>query len=282
MVSLSAHAFEFVGDRCLPIDAGQVAEAAMADQNPIAWDEQSSQTFIDLGRYFVPDREEQLAAFCDLVAPPPGPFEILELCCGEGLLAGALLDRYPRCTVHGYDGSPAMLQSAQQRLAHFGERFRPRQFDLADRAWRSLPQPVHAVVSSLAIHHLDGAQKQELFRDVYGMLAGGGSFLVADVVDPASAAARALAARMWDEAVRERARKLDGHEGAFARFERERWNMYRYFDPDDIDKPSRLLDQLTWLGQAGFAEVDVFWMRAGHALFGGRKPSVTPADPAGR
>ncbi len=47
--------------------------------------------------------------------------------------------------------------------------------------------------------------------------------------------------------------------------------MYRYPDVDDIDKPSRLLDQLKWLEQAGFADVDVFWMQAGHALFGGRK-----------
>jgi tRNA (cmo5U34)-methyltransferase len=47
--------------------------------------------------------------------------------------------------------------------------------------------------------------------------------------------------------------------------------MYRYPDVDGIDKPSHLLDQLKWLEQAGFAEVDVFWMQAGHALFGGRK-----------
>ena len=48
--------------------------------------------------------------------------------------------------------------------------------------------------------------------------------------------------------------------------------MYRYPDPSDtIDKPSTLFEQLTWLAQAGFAEVDVYWVQAGHALFGGRK-----------
>lgn len=238
------------------------------------WDEQNSQTFIDYGRYLVPDREEQIAAFCDLAAPADhgdGPFNALELCCGEGLLAGALLERYPRCTVYGYDGSPAMLQRARERLAPFGERFQTRQFDLADRTWRALDMPVDAVISSLAIHHLDGAQKQALFRDVYAMLARGGVFLIADVVEPAGKAGRELAARMWDEAVRQRALAIDGNDGAFGFFERERWNMYRYFDPDDIDKPSRLLDQLKWLEHAGFAEVDVYWMRAGHALFGGRK-----------
>jgi tRNA (cmo5U34)-methyltransferase len=242
------------------------------------WDEGNSQTFIDYGRYFVPEREEQIAAFCGLVAPSaPGPFCMIELCCGEGLLAGALLERYPEASVAGYDGSPAMLARARERLASYGDRFEPREFDLADSSWRQAAaprgRPQRAVVASLAIHHLDGPQKQQLFADVFDMLEPGGVFAIADVVDPAGAAGRELAARMWDEAVRRRSSAIDGDERAVAFFERERWNMYRYpLDPDDIDKPSRLFDQLNWLTHAGFAEVDVYWMQAGHALFGGRKP----------
>jgi hypothetical protein len=38
-----------------------------------------------------------------------------------------------------------------------------------------------------------------------------------------------------------------------------------------MDKPSRLSDQFRWLEEAGFAEVDVFWMQAGHAIYGGRR-----------
>jgi tRNA (cmo5U34)-methyltransferase len=32
------------------------------------------------------------------------------------------------------------------------------------------------------------------------------------------------------------------------------------------------MDQLEWLELAGFSCVDLFWMRAGHAIFGGWKP----------
>lgn|SRR5690606_2213941 len=42
---------------------------------------------------------------------------------------------------------------------------------------------------------------------------------------------------------------------------------------DDVDKPSRILDQLKWLEEAGFQRVDVYWMYAGHAIFGGEKPA---------
>jgi tRNA (cmo5U34)-methyltransferase len=237
----------------------------------INWSEAASQTFIDFGRYFVPEREQQIAAFVGLIPAQEQPFNLLELCCGEGLLAGALLERFPACTVYGFDGSPAMLDHARRQLAQYGDRFQTQLFSLADSSWRAPQWPVHAVVSSLTIHHLDGDEKQQLFRDIARLLEPGGVFLIADVIAPASHAGAELAATAWDAAVRKRALEIDGNLDAFAYFERERWNMYRYPEPDDIDKPSRLLDQLKWLEQAGFADVDVFWMQAGHALFGGRK-----------
>jgi tRNA (cmo5U34)-methyltransferase len=236
------------------------------------WDEQLTETFLEYGRYFIPERERQWEMIVDLVPHLNRPFTVVELCCGEGLLAQALLEHFPACTVYGLDGSSGMLKQARERLAPHGERFQARPFDLADKSWRDAFQAVQAVVTSMAVHHLDGPQKQTLFRDVYRMLADGGAFVVADILEAAHPLGRELAAKAWDEAVRERALALDGHTAAFDFFTREGWNTHRYLDPDDIDKPSRLLDQLKWLEQAGFVDVDVYWMRAGHAIFGGRKP----------
>jgi tRNA (cmo5U34)-methyltransferase len=238
----------------------------------INWSEAASRTFIDFGRYFVPEREQQIAAFVDLIPIHDQPFTIIELCCGEGLLAGALLDRFPYCTVYGFDGSPAMLDHARQQLAQYGDRFQTQLFNLADSSWRTQKWPVHAVVSSLTIHHLNSTEKQQLFQDLARLLEPDGVLLIADVIAPASRAGAELAAKAWDAAVRRRALEIDGNLNALDYFEREHWNMYRYYpDEGDMDKPSRLLDQLKWLEQAGFADVDVFWMQAGHALFGGRK-----------
>jgi tRNA (cmo5U34)-methyltransferase len=241
------------------------------DRQPASWDEQDSRTFIDYGRYFVPDRERQLQTIVDLLPSSEGPFRVIELGCGEGLLAQAILQQYPSCIVYGLDGSTEMRHRARNRLARFGERFQAASFNLADESWRQVDDPVQAVVTSLALHHLDAAQKQRLFRDVYRMLALGGVFVIADLIEPASSAGWALAARAWDEAVRERALELDGTTAGFDRFQQMAWNMYRHFEEEDIDKPSPLFDQLKWLEQAGFDEVDVFWMRAGHAIFGGTR-----------
>lgn len=237
------------------------------------WDERNSTTFLDYGRYFVPEREHQFRIIADLIPRFPGPGHILELCCGEGLLAEQLLSQHPTLSVYGLDGSALMLQRAAERLARFGERFYSGAFDLFSDSWRHANAPFRAVVTSLALHHLDGLQKQELFRDIYPLLMPGGAFIIADIMAPSNEQGWNLAAAEWDQAVKERALELDRTLDGFHFFEREHWNLYRYFDPEDIDKPSRLFDQLKWLEQAGFENLDVYWMRAGHAIFGGGKPA---------
>ncbi|HEY0554264.1 MAG TPA: class I SAM-dependent methyltransferase [Thermoanaerobaculia bacterium] len=237
------------------------------DRQP-GWDETDSREFIDLGRFFVPDREEQIAAMLGVI-PDPGEGLLVDLCCGEGLLSRALLERFPRARVIAMDLSPAMLEQARAALAGHGDRFATRVFDLADRSWRTFPEPVHAFVSSLAIHHLDGAGKRQLFADLAAALIPGGALVIADLVEPATAAARELAARAWDDAVRRRSQELAGDLGPWEKFRAERWNFYADPEPDPIDQPSRLLDQLRWLEAAGLESVDVYWMKAGHAVFGG-------------
>jgi tRNA (cmo5U34)-methyltransferase len=238
------------------------------DRKP-AWDEADSRAFLDLGRFFVPGREEQIDALCSLVPDPGAGGHLVELCCGEGLLSRTLLERFPGARVHAYDGSPAMVESARTQLAGFGDRFDARIFDLGDRSWRVFPWPVRAVLSSLAIHHLDGRGKRALFKDMAGALAPGGALLIADVIKPATPAAHALAARAWDDAVRQRSLDLSGGLDPYEVFRNERWNLYADPEPDPADQPSTLLDQLLWLAEAGLTGVDVFWMKAGHAVFGG-------------
>jgi tRNA (cmo5U34)-methyltransferase len=241
------------------------------DNSYIHWDEDTSKRYLDYGRYFVPEREQQMHIMVDLLRNLPQPLSILELCCGEGLLAEMLLDERTSSTYLGLDGSAQMLEQASHRLSRFGSRAKLGSFELADHLWRKLDQPVHAVMSSLAIHHLDGEGKQTLFQDVYAMLIEGGAFIVADMVEPATTQGRDVAADAWDAVVRQRSIALDGTTVGLDFFLHEGWNTYRYSDPDDIDHPSGLFDQLKWLEKAGFVDVDVHFMQAGHALFSGWK-----------
>lgn len=240
------------------------------------WEEENSQDFIDYGKYFVPDREIQINCICDAIPPSAKPAYILDLCCGAGLLTRALLDKFPECHVYGLDGSLTMIAHAEKALADYGKRFKTRQFDLAATDWREFTVPIHAVVSSLAIHHLNGPEKQALFKDIASLLMPGGSFIIADLTEPMDQFGKGIAADAWDEAVRQRSLDLDGNLNGYDHFRELGWNHYAQSepDPDSIDKPSSLFDQLKWLDEAGFIDVDVFWMKAGHAIFGGRKPDT--------
>ena len=237
-----------------------------------AWDEDNSRTFLDYGRYFVPERERQLQIICDLVPSPPAGATLVELCSGEGLLSLTLLDRFLDCRVLALDGSAEMRRATRTTCAPHADRLTVKAIDLASRDWRRFPAPVHAVVSSLAIHHLDGAQKRALFADMAAGLAAGGVIVIADIVRPPTQHGLDVAARQLDELVRTRALALDGHLAAYERFQQLRWNYFRDPDGDPIDKPSSLLHQLKWLESAGLVDVDTHWLAAGHAIFSGRKP----------
>ena len=237
-----------------------------------AWTEADSRGFLALGRYFVPAREAQIATVVGAIPAVAAPVHLVDLCAGEGLLTEALLERFPAARVHAFDGSAAMLAALGRRLARHGERLETRAFDLAGGDWRRLPWRPHAVVSSLAVHHLSGAEKAGLYADMARLLAPGGALVIADLIAPLSAEARAIAATQWDQAVaRQTAGVADGA-AARDRFAAERWNFYRDPEPDPIDRPSPLTSQLRWLEAAGLVAVEVYWLVAGHAIFGGRKP----------
>jgi tRNA (cmo5U34)-methyltransferase len=242
------------------------------DERQRAWDEDSSRTFLDYGRYFVPERDRQLTIVGDLIPSPPAGALLVELCSGEGLLSLALLERFPTSRMLALDGSAEMRQATRATGAAHAARLTVADFDLASRAWRRFAEPVHAFVSSLAIHHLDGAQKRELFADMAAALASGGVIVIADIVRPPTQRGLDVAAAQWDDAVRARALALDGHLAAFEQFQKLGWNYFRDPDGDPIDKPSSLFDQLKWLEAAGLVDVDAHWLFAGHGIFSGRKP----------
>jgi tRNA (cmo5U34)-methyltransferase len=236
------------------------------------WDEQDSGEFIETGAFFVPDREEQMELMADLVPPTNVTAHVVDLCCGEGLLSREILRRHQNILVHGYDGSPRMLAKAKETVEEFEQRFDDRLFELADSEWRSFPWKVHAFVSSLAIHHLNADGKKALFASLAASLMPGGVLVVADLVEPTTTLGRQLAAKAWDDAVKQRSIEMRGDLSAFKRFQALSWNYYSDPKPNPMDTPSTLADQIDWLRVAGFVNVDVHWMKAGHAIFSGSMP----------
>jgi tRNA (cmo5U34)-methyltransferase len=239
------------------------------------WSEDDSNLFLDLAEIFVPAREEQVNTLLQLIpANAEETFTVVELASGEGKLAEAILTSFPRCHYLALDGSEAMRTHAQQRLAGFAERLEVRPFELSAQAWRAeIPAKVRCVLSSLCVHHLDGAGKRQLFRDMLKHLEPSGALLLADIVLPANQRVADFFAQQYDEIVREQSlARLDDLSG-YEEFEKQEWNYFRYDygKPNLRDQPSLLSEQLRWLQEVNFRQVDCYWMRAGHAIYGGYK-----------
>ena len=235
------------------------------------WTEDDSAHFLDRGRFFVPQRERQAAVVAALVPRLPEATLVVDLCCGEGPLAAAVLAAHPEVEVLGLDGSAAMRAAAEERLAAHAGRFRTAACELLPLRLPDLP-PLRAVVSSLALHHVAHADKPTLYRALRERLAPGGALVVADLVAPASDAARAVAADGWDAAVQAADRAGGAGGAAWRAFEESRWNWFRW--PDEVDRPAPLARELDWLREAGFTGVDCVWADCGHAIFGGWRPAA--------
>jgi len=241
------------------------------------WDEDASVHFLELGELFVPGRAEQLATLLDLIpAHPDETFTIVEPGAGGGQLAQAVLEKFPHCHYIAFDGSKTMRDYLAHRLTSFHDRLEIRPFELTEQAWHyTLPSPLRCILSSLCIHRLTGSQKRQFFIDMAQSLEAGGAVLLADLVEPANQQIADLFARQYDEIVREQSMALRGNLSGFEQFLEMEWNYFAYdygsSHPDAIDHPSRLDEQLRWLRETGFSSVDCFWMRAGHAIYGGYK-----------
>ncbi len=193
-------------------------------------------------------------------------FRIVELACGEGLLAAALLTAFPHARYLGLDGSDSMRAATASRVATFGDRATTAGFDLAATDWLPLADGAGVIVSSLAVHHLPDAGKRALYHALCPRLADDGALLLADLVAPARAEVADVFAGGWDKAVEEQARHLPDGAARIAAFGRR--------DGTIIAIPIRSISppgcrQLQWLAEAGFAVADCFWLRGGHAIYGG-------------
>jgi trans-aconitate methyltransferase len=243
-----------------------------------AWSEANSDTYRRIAAIAVPRRREQFAALLTLVPfSPQEEFQAVELGSGEGRLAAAILEAFPRARITALDGSESMRAATANRLAAHEGRFEVDTFDLFQTDWHDHLNGAGLVVSSLVVHHLDGAGKQALFKQIRARMDARAALLIADLVDPKRRAVRELFAATYDRAARDQSQEVAGSDAYYLDFLREEWNFFRFPD-DEMDIPSPLFEQLNWLDAAGFDAVDCFWLQAGHAIYGGYVGDEPPGD----
>ncbi|MFG3705379.1 class I SAM-dependent methyltransferase [Micromonospora sp. NPDC047670] len=180
--------------------------------------------------------------------------EVLDLGAGTGLLSLLFAAAVPGIRLTLVDAAPAMLAVAADHLRARGVAHRTVRADLA------APLPAgryDAVVSALAIHHLDDAGKRDLYRRVAATLAPGGVFVNAEQVAGPTPALDRRYHEVWlaqVAALGSDADEIAAAEGRMA-----------------YDRPAPVAEQCRWLAEAGLVDVDCFFKQWRFAVFGGRR-----------
>ena len=132
-------------------------------------------SYLETIRAEVPAYDELQDAVAEATAGSHAEW-VLELGVGTGETSKRVLELHPEAELVGIDESAEMLAVASGNVA-------------ADLRVSRLEEPLpegnfDLVVSALAVHHLDGAGKADLFARVAARLRPGGRFVLGDVVVP--------------------------------------------------------------------------------------------------
>lgn len=160
-----------------------------------------------------------------LEALPERVERFLDLGTGDGRLLALVGERHPHAHGIGIDASVPMLERAGQRLAE-NALVELRQHDLTE------PLPAErgafdAVVSALAVHHIPDERKRSLFAEIRELLRPEGVFVNLELVTSPT------------PQLHDRFRHAIGRP-----------------DDDPSDLLAGLEEQLRWLRDAGFSQVD--------------------------
>jgi tRNA (cmo5U34)-methyltransferase len=164
----------------------------------------------------------------------------LDLGTGDGRLISLVREAHPQARAVGLDLSEPMLARAGARFDGDGS-VELRAHDLSE----PLPpgEKFDAIVSGLAIHHLEDARKHEAFAEIRELLRPGGVFANLDLVESASP---------------------ELHE----RFRQEIGRV----EDDPADRLADLSAQLGWLRDTGFENVECLFKWRELALMVATRP----------
>jgi SAM-dependent methyltransferase len=236
----------------------------------------------------IPLAREQIGVMLTLLDTRPEPVKsFIDLGCGDGILAAALLDKYPASRGVLADFSELMLEQAGIQLKDFADQLQFVNLDYADPTWvdkmlaLNLPSRTgelaartvskgkfDAIVSRYSIHHQPDERKRVIYEDIFGLLAPGGWFINIEHILPSATLATDL---------------LNDHiiDGRYA-IEVSNGGSKTRQDIADIflnrpDKETNLLTpietQCDWLREIGFEQVDCYFRIYELAVFAGRRPN---------
>jgi tRNA (cmo5U34)-methyltransferase len=180
--------------------------------------------------------------------------KILDLGCGTGTITKKIKERFPNSYITSLDLVEDMIEIAKIKLKDYENI----EFVVGDFSTFDFDNEYDAIVSSLAIHHIkEDSGKIDLFKKIFNSLKENGVFYNSDVLLGNSKFSQNINTEIFKNIL-----KKNFNEEEIKEFEK---------NAKAIDYPSTLIDQLKWLEEVGFKDIDITLKYYGHGVYGGRK-----------
>lgn len=195
-------------------------------------------------------------------AVTPGASHVLDVGCGAGNYTLRLLQELPDLHATLIDLSQPMLDRAAQRVGQAtAGHVQTIQADIREAALGE--QAFDVIMAAAVLHHLRSpSQWQTVFAKLFRSLRPGGSLWIYDMVTHDQPAVEALMRRRYGQYL------------VNLRDEAYRDQVFAYIEKED--SPESLTQQLAWMQEAGFCDLQVLHKNGCFAAFGGVRPDHVP------
>lgn len=192
---------------------------------------------------------------------------LLDLGTGDGIVAAEVMTRQPVEEATLTDFSEPFLQYARNRFAESDLDVAFVTGDFRESDWHPEVEargPFDLVTSRFAIHHIPDEMKKNLYANVLEWLRPGGMFIHIEHVASGSPLYNAAHDRLMVE-------HITAARGDDADFD-DVFASYRMRADGGANILAPVWDQLDWLREIGFVDVDCAFKSFELAVFAGRKP----------
>ncbi|OGF51708.1 MAG: hypothetical protein A2044_04970 [Candidatus Firestonebacteria bacterium GWA2_43_8] len=247
----------------------------MSEQNGhYVWkDKEFVRKYIEDFRGAIPYAVDQIEVMLDAInASTKGVKNFADLGCGNGILAGAILLKYPEAYGTLVDFYEPVLSEAKQQLLDHVSNLNFVTADLMEPSWvKSVKKniPFDVIVSGFTIHHFPDKRKKALYAEILKMLKPGGIFINIEQVSSESNILSVMADNAIIESLKEYHKKR-GMDKSKAAIRKE--YIEEFSSEGNILASCKA--QMKWLRDIGFTEVSVFFKAYVGVVFGGIKPKA--------
>ncbi|MFC3885948.1 class I SAM-dependent methyltransferase [Bacillus songklensis] len=166
---------------------------------------------------------------------------VLDIGAGTGLFSSFIKEKYPNAQITLIDLSEKMMDVSKERFTNHKDVH----YVIADYTEYKFEEKFDIIISSLSIHHLSDEEKRKLYHKIFFLLNQDGVFINADQILGHTPFIESLYKNDWKNKIETSDLTEQEIEAAYERTK--------------LDKMATLEDQIHWLKESGFKDVDCIY-----------------------